>query len=68
MAKKTDATIVPFGIMGDHKVRNHNLTVVFGEPFKVSDMELEDANKLLREKIEKLALEAEKIGQKRKKK
>ena len=68
MAKKTNATIVPFGIMGEHKVFNHNLTVVFGEPFKVSDMELEDANKLLREKIEKLVLKAEEISQKRGKK
>ena len=65
MAKKTDATIVPFGIMGTHKVGNRDLTVVFGKPFKVTDMELEDANKLLREKIENLALEAEDLGLKR---
>ena len=62
MAKKTDATIVPFGIMGSHKVFNHNLTCVFGKPFKVGEKTLEEANELLRLEIEKLVLEAEKIS------
>ena len=65
MAKKTDATIVPFGLMGDHKVGNRNLTLVFGTPFKVGEMTLEEANELLREKIKNLALEAEELGLKR---
>ena len=62
MAKKTDATIVPFGIMGSHKVFNRNLTCVFGKPFKVGEKTLEEANELLRMEIEKLVLEAEKIS------
>lgn len=62
MAKKTDATIVPFGLMGDHTVKNKNLTLVFGEPFKVGDMTLEVANKKLEESIRALALKAEKGG------
>ena len=65
MAKKTDATIVPFAIMGDHKIGNRNLTVVFGVPFKVGEMTLEEANNELREKIKNLALEAEDLGLKR---
>jgi len=65
MAKKTNATIVPFGLMGDHKVGNRNLTLVFGKPFKVENMELEEANELLRAKIESLALEANELGNKR---
>ena len=47
MAKKTDAYIVPFGITGDYKFRSKNLTYRFGKPFKVTNMDLEDANKRL---------------------
>lgn len=54
MAKKTDATIVPFGISGDYKFRSKNLKVHFGEPFKVGDMDLETANQLLASKIGEL--------------
>ena len=51
MAKKTDATIVPFGITGDYKFRSKNLTLRFGTPFKVEDMDLEIANNKLYEEI-----------------
>lgn len=44
MAKKTDAYIVPFGITGDYKFRSKNLVARFGEPFKVGDMTVEEAN------------------------
>ena len=60
MAKKTDATIVPFGLMGDHTIKNKNLTLVFGEPFKVGEMTLEEANKKLEEIIRELAIRASK--------
>lgn len=62
MAQKTGATIVPFGVTGDYKFRSKNLTVRFGEPFKVEKGEsLEVANKrletiigsLMRENLEK---------------
>lgn len=51
MAKKTDSYLVPFGISGDYKFRSKNLVIRIGEPFKITDMELEDANELLKEKI-----------------
>lgn len=54
MAKKTDAYLVPFGITGDYKFRSKNLTVRFGKPFKVTDMDLEEANELLRQTVEDL--------------
>ena len=60
MAKKTDATIVPFGLMGDHTIKNKNLTLIFGEPFKVGDMTLEEANKKLENSIRELAIQASK--------
>lgn len=57
MAKKTDAYIVPFGLTGDYKFRSKNLTVRYGEPFKVGDMSVEEANRKLKSEVEKLMLE-----------
>lgn len=54
MAKKTDATIVPVGITGTYKFRTKDLMVRYGEPFKVGDMTLEEANEKLRDSIGKL--------------
>ena len=51
MAKKTNATIVPFAITGTYKFRTKDLKITFGEPFKVGDMELEDANNKLYNEI-----------------
>lgn len=57
MAKKTNATIVPFGLTGDYKFRSKNLTIRFGTPFKVGKMTLEEANKKLYKEIERLMKE-----------
>lgn len=54
LADKTNATIVPFGIRGEYKFRSKNLTIEFGEPFKVTDMELETANDHLYNTVKKL--------------
>lgn len=50
MAQKTNATIVPFGISGKYK-KGEKLMVRFGEPFKVGDMSLEEANEHLRNEV-----------------
>ncbi len=57
MAKKTEAYLVPFGITGDYKFRSKNLIVRFGKPFKVGDMELEEANDKLFKTVEGLMKE-----------
>lgn len=57
MAKKTGATIVPFGLTGDYKFRSNNLTMRFGEPFKIGKMSLEEANDKLYKEIERLMKE-----------
>ncbi len=54
MAMKTDSYVVPFGITGDYKFRSKNLTIRYGKPFKVNNMNLEDANKKLYSEVEKL--------------
>ncbi len=54
MAKKTDAYLVPFGITGDYVFRSKNLVIKYGKPFKVTDLELEEANNLLYETVKKL--------------
>ncbi len=51
LAKKTGALIVPFGIRGEYTGKDGNLTTHIGKPFSVKDMELEEANELLRKKI-----------------
>lgn len=56
MAKKADAYIVPCGLTGDYKFRSKNLTIRYGEPFKVGDMTLEEANAKLHDEIESLML------------
>lgn len=57
MAKKTNATIVPFGITGDYKFRSKNLKIMYGEPFKIEDMSLEEANQKLYKEVERLMKE-----------
>ena len=57
MAKKTNATIIPFGLTGDYKFRSKNLTIRYGTPFKVNDMDLEEANKKLYNEVKKLMKE-----------
>lgn len=54
MAKKTGASIVPFGLTGDYKFRSKNLKAIFGKPFKVDDMSLEEANQKLYNEVKKL--------------
>ena len=56
MAKKTDAYLVPFGITGDYIFRSKNLVIKYGKPFKVTDMELEEANNLLYETVKSIPL------------
>lgn len=57
MAKKTNATIIPFGLTGDYKFRSKNLTIRYGTPFKVGEMDLDDANKKPYEEVERLMRE-----------
>ena len=51
MAKKTDAYLVPFAVTGTYKFRSKNLVYRIGKPFKVTNMELIDANKKLEKAI-----------------
>lgn len=54
MAKKTGAPIIPYAISGDYSLFSKNLTVLFGEPFYVGDMDLYEANKKLYHRIMEL--------------
>lgn len=51
LAKKTNSLIVPFATVGEYNGEKDQLITRIGEPIDISLMELEDANKLLREKI-----------------
>lgn len=50
LAKETNTNIVPFAIRGRY-LPFHGLKIEFGEPIDVSNMELQEANKLLEEKV-----------------
>lgn len=60
LAQKTNALIVPFATTGEYTGKKGNLTTRIGKPFSINGMKLEDANKLLREKILELMQEKEK--------
>lgn len=51
LAKKTNALIIPFGVSGEYTGKKGKLTTRIGKPIDIKDMELEDANELLRKKI-----------------
>lgn len=51
MAKKEDAYLIPTVVTGTYKFRSKDLRVIFGSPFKITDMDLEEANILLRSKM-----------------
>ncbi len=51
LAQKTNATIVPYGIKGKYSFLKNKLTIVYGKPFKVGNMSLEEANKKLERTI-----------------
>lgn len=53
MAQKTNSKIIPFAIIGDYKLFG-KIKIVFDKPFSVKNMELEEANELLRNKVIKL--------------
>lgn len=57
MAKKSDSKIIPYSITGDYKFRSKNLKITFGEPIDVSDLSIEEANKLLYDKVKELIVE-----------
>ena len=68
MAKKNDAYIVPFAVTGEYKFRSKNLVYRIGKPFKVTNMDLEEANKRLYKAIGDLkrkSLSEEKKGKKK---
>ena len=57
LASKTKAYIVPFAITGDYVFRSKNLTIRIGQPFKIDNMSLEEANDKLYNEIKSLMKE-----------
>lgn len=53
IASKTNSKIVPFAIIGEYKLFS-KIKIVFDKPIDISKLELEEANSLLRKKIENL--------------
>ena len=51
IAKRTSARIVPFAIRGKYRIFRKGLEIEFGNPIDVSDMEIEEANDYLKNKV-----------------
>ena len=49
--------MIPYSITGDYRFRSRNLRIFFGEPLDVTQMEVEDAQKLLFQTIYDLIIE-----------
>ena len=54
IAKKTNSNIVPFAIKGQYKLFRKGLVLEFGKPINVTNMEVNEANELLRNEVLKL--------------
>ena len=59
LAKKENALIIPFATTGLYNGEKNQLITRIGKPLDVSGMELEDANKLLRQTMIKLMQKSE---------
>lgn len=55
MAKKTNTPILPYVIVGEFKIFRHT-TIIFGEPFYVENMEMQEANEKLYKTIQNMLL------------
>ena len=51
MAQKTNTLIMPFAIRGKYKIFNKNLTLEFGKPIDVTNMQTEEANDYLKNEV-----------------
>lgn len=58
-AKKANSLIVPFAIVGQYKFRS-NPQIIYGQPIDVKNMNLEEANKFLEQKVRELIIENKK--------
>lgn len=51
IAQRTGAKILPFAIRGKYRIFRKGLEIEFGSPIDVSNMEVEEANEYLRNKV-----------------
>ena len=54
IAKNTNVPIVPFAIKGKYRLFRNDVSIEFGKPIDVSNMELEEANHFLKEQVQML--------------
>lgn len=51
IAKQTNVPIIPFAIRGDYKIFQKGLTIEFGKPVKISNLETEEANNYIKNEV-----------------
>ena len=57
LARQADCAIIPYCIKGEYSFRSKDLRIVFGDPIEIKTDDVEEANGLLYQAIEKLLLE-----------
>lgn len=62
MAQDTDCYIVPFAITGKYRLFNNHLKITFGQPYKISNKELEKENQKLMNQVSKLIMKGKEYG------
>ena len=51
IAKQTNAPIIPFAIKGNYRIFKKGLSIEFGKPVDISQMEIEEANDYIRNEV-----------------
>ena len=51
IAKRANSKIIPFAIKGGYKLFRKKLVIEFGEPVDVSEMEIDEANNVIRNEV-----------------
>lgn len=54
IAKQANSRIIPFAIRGKYKIFRKGLSIEFGEPVDISQMEIEEANEYIRSEVLRL--------------
>ena len=51
IAKEANSPLIPFAIKGDYKLLKKGLSIEFGKPVDINQMEIEEANEYIRNQV-----------------
>jgi 1-acyl-sn-glycerol-3-phosphate acyltransferase len=56
MTRRTNCKLIPYAITGDYKFRSKNLKITFRPSIEISDLDVDESNKLLFDTVKKLLI------------